>query len=119
LVLRDPTDPTFIAYSSNGQILYYSDYSSLDFHCYVELVHRNEIITFNLVEGRDVSDCADYPGFKIGTIVIYNQIDEPFPYTKVTINGNTDDIILGRLSGANKTYMLFDLTLNKSGVKKW
>lgn len=118
-VFRDPTDPTFLLYASNGQILYYSDYSTLDFHCYVEMVHRNDTITFSLAEGRDISDCADYPGFKIGTIVIYNQIDEPFPFTKLIINGNIDDVIQGRLGGLSKSYMQFDLTMNKSGVKKW
>jgi hypothetical protein len=54
-----------------------------------------------LTEGRDISECLDYPGFKIGTIVIYNVDKEAFPFTKLTINGIDTDIIIGRLGGKN------------------
>jgi hypothetical protein len=59
------------------------------------MIHRNDTIFFQMTEGRDISDCKDYQGFKVGTIVIYNVDKEPFPFTKMTINGNTADVIKG------------------------
>lgn len=56
---------------SDGAILYYSDESDDDPHCYVNIIHRDDHINFELVVGRDIFDCK-YPGYKAGRIYIYN-----------------------------------------------
>jgi hypothetical protein len=60
-----------------------------------------------------VSDCADFLGFKLGVVVIYNVDIVAFPYSKITINTNYTDIINGTLGGLGKTFLQFDLTKNQ------
>jgi hypothetical protein len=109
--IDDPSgDPLLATWFSTGQILYYNDESDSYPYCYVEMIHRDDTITFVLTEGRYISDCANYAGFKIGTIIIYNTEINPFPYSKLIMNGNTNDVITGKFGGLSKSYLFFDLT---------
>ena len=39
---------------SRGQILFYSDEHDDDPYCYVEIIHNEDVVSFELVVGRDI-----------------------------------------------------------------
>ena len=76
-------------------------------------------MSFNLREGaRDISECYDFKGFNVGTIIIYNTDKNPFPYDRINYNGGREYIPkINHLP--TPTYTTFDLTLNLGGLKTW
>lgn len=70
--LFEDSDPTNNFLSATGSILFYSDESKILPHCHIDITLRNDTMRFDMSEGRDIQICAQYPGFKLGAIVIYN-----------------------------------------------
>lgn len=47
---------------ARGSLLYYSDESDFDQHCYVDMTFNTDRIMFELVVGRDIGECR-YAGY--------------------------------------------------------